>query len=89
MDPSDGTAPADDPSDAPGEPTISLVNAFPNLNFTRPLLARQAPGNPERWYVVEQRGRIFYFDNDETTSTKNEFLNISHVGDCVLDLWNH
>ncbi len=80
MDPSDGTTPtdpSDDPTDAQGEPTISLVNAFPNLDFTRPLLARQAPGNPDRWYVVEQRGRIFYFDNNETTSTKNEFLNIS------------
>ena len=79
-DPSDGTSPADpsdDPTDTQGEPTISLVNAFPNLSFNRPLLARQAPGNPNRWYVVEQRGRIFYFDDDETVATKEEFLNIS------------
>jgi glucose/arabinose dehydrogenase len=80
MDPSDGTDASesgDDPADPPSEPTISLVNAFPSLNFTRPLIARQAPGNPNRWYIVEQRGRVFYFDNAESTSTKEEFLNIT------------
>lgn len=56
--------------------SVSLVNAFPNLSFTRPLLARQAPGNANRWYVVEQRGRIYYFDNDAGANSKEIFLNI-------------
>lgn len=80
MDPSDETDtsdPTDDPSETQPEAEISLVNAFPNLSFTRPLLAKQAPGNPDRWYIVEQRGRVFYFSNDGSTSTKEEFLNIT------------
>ena len=76
-DATDETDPSDDPTDTQPETTISLVNAFPSLNFTRPLIARQAPGNPNRWYIVEQRGRIFYFENDGSTSIKEEYLNIA------------
>ena len=77
-DPSDGTSPADpsdDPTDTQGEPTISLVNAFPNLSFNRHSCSAST-GQSHRWYGGTTRPNL-YFDDDETVATKEEFLNIS------------
>jgi len=57
--------------------TIALNNAFPNLNFSLPLQMRQAPNNPNRWYVVEKGGTVRYFNNDANATTTTLFANIS------------
>jgi len=37
---------------------LELVDAVPGVTFARPILATQAPGDPTRLFVVQQRGRI-------------------------------
>ena len=61
-------------------PDLSLTTepAFPNLpNFDRPVLLQQAPGDAARWYVVEQAGRVLWFDNDQGVTTTHVFADIS------------
>ncbi len=52
-DPSPGPSP--DPVD------IRLTPVFESIAFDRPLLMLQAPGDGNRWYVVEQGGRVKTF----------------------------
>jgi uncharacterized repeat protein (TIGR03806 family) len=53
---------------APARPTtgaaVKLTDAFPGASFTNPLYAVQPPGEPSRWYVIEQRGVVKFFPND-------------------------
>ncbi len=65
----------------PKSPTIKLQPAYPNLTFDRPVLFLQEPNN-SRWYVVEQSGKIFWFDaTDENTTVKNTYLDFSNIVD--------
>jgi len=70
----------------PGE--VAIVNAFPNLSFTKPLFLTFAPGDSKRLFVVENRGTIQVFQNDSTTTTKKTFLDIQGKvqsgGECGL-----
>jgi uncharacterized repeat protein (TIGR03806 family) len=59
-------------------PTVmNTVIAYRNLLYTRPLFLTYAPDNTDRIFVVEQPGRIYVSPNDEFTTTKNLFLDIS------------
>lgn len=59
-----------------------IDNAFPNLNFTRPVDLQHAGDGSDRLFVVEQDGRIFVFDNDPSVSGSKMFLDIrSRVDD--------
>lgn len=75
----DACAQQDDSST--GTSTIPIVNAFPNLSFTRPVDLQHAGDNSNRIFVVEQSGQIFVFNNDATTSTKKVFLDIKNKVD--------
>ena len=44
-------------------PKVALERAFPELSFDRPLAFLQAPDRPDSWYIAEQAGRVFVFDN--------------------------
>ncbi len=61
----------------PATTNVTLERAFPNLTFRNPLLARQAPGDDSKWYVVEKRGSIRVFDNDNDTDSDAVFADIS------------
>ncbi|MDO6437226.1 PQQ-dependent sugar dehydrogenase [Cyclobacterium sp. 1_MG-2023] len=56
--------------------TLSIVEAFPELSFTRPVDFQQATDDSNRLFVVEQRGVISVFENDEKTAAKTTFLAI-------------
>lgn len=61
---------------------ITVVEAFPQLSFTRPVDFQHAKDNSNRLFVVEQRGIISVFQNESNTSAKTEFLDIeSRVDD--------
>lgn len=63
----------------PGEADIgsyTLVNAYPNLSFSRAVFAAGVPGG-NRLAVVEQRGRIVVFENDQSAAGSREVLDIS------------
>jgi len=62
---------------APDRPVVNsnvkLQRVWPNLSFNQPLKMLQVPGTPanqDRWYVVEQTGRVMTFDgsNDAVAS---------------------
>ncbi|WP_339922554.1 PQQ-dependent sugar dehydrogenase [uncultured Cyclobacterium sp.] len=58
------------------EETLTVVEAFPELSFTRPVDFQHAGDDSNKLFVVEQRGVISVFDNDAKTGTKAAFLTI-------------
>ena len=56
---------------------IQLVNAFPNLTFTKPLFLTHSHDGTNRIFVVQQNGLIQVFPNDSTVSSYSTFLDIS------------
>ena len=71
----DGSLPSTTPGTADSG-DWSVVNAFPNLLFTDPIDLQPEPGT-NRLYLAERPGRVYAFENDETTSTKTLLLDIS------------
>ncbi len=57
--------------------TYRVVEAYPNLSFTRPVNYQHASDNSNRVFVVEQRGVISVFADDAATNEKLTFLDIS------------
>lgn len=54
--------------------------AFPNLpNFSLPLGIENAKDGTNRLFVVEQKGKIFVFQNSPTVSTRKLFIDLSDV----------
>lgn len=61
---------------------LTIIEAFPKLSFTRPVDFQHAGDNSNRLFVVEQRGVISVFQNDENAAEKGSFLDIeSRVDD--------
>ncbi|MFD0797775.1 PQQ-dependent sugar dehydrogenase [Maribacter chungangensis] len=58
---------------------VALVNPFPNLSFNQPLDLQSPDDGTDRIFVVEKRGRIVVFENDSTTTSVTDFLNISTI----------
>ena len=69
----DGGGPPDPPTCSAG---IETPRAFTNLDFASPVSMQQAPNEPSRWYVTEQAGRIFVFENDPAVSEALEFVDL-------------
>src|SRR5512145_2883616 len=51
--------------DRPSTPDVAVAwtRVFPALVFADPVLAVEAPSDSERWFVVEQTGRVRVFEN--------------------------
>lgn len=58
-------------------PTIATQRVFDQLSFSQPVSMKQAPGDPNRWFVIEQSGVVRVFDNDQSTSSSDVFIDIS------------
>ena len=56
--------------------TVSLERVFSNLSFDRPVALFQAPGDTERWFVVEQGGRVLVFADDPQVDQAEVFIDI-------------
>ncbi len=65
------------PTQGPQPGPVQVVRAFPNLRFTRPVLATTAPDGTDRLFVVEQDGRVRVFRNDEQVATAGTFLDLT------------
>ncbi|MGB9665642.1 MAG: PQQ-dependent sugar dehydrogenase, partial [Ignavibacteria bacterium] len=57
--------------------TFSLEEAFPNLSFSNPVDLQSARDGTNRLFVVEQPGRIIVFENNQNSTTKKVFLDIT------------
>lgn len=67
----------DDRQNENGNRDIVLVEAFPQLSFTRPVDLQHPGDGSDRLFIVEQRGVISVFDNDPAANSKTAFLDIS------------
>lgn len=56
--------------------TLRLVNAYPDLTFTRPVDFQVPDDGTNRVFVVEQAGHIKVFENDADTDAAEVFLDI-------------
>jgi glucose/arabinose dehydrogenase len=56
---------------------VQLVDAFPGLSFTKPVLLTHSGDGTDRIFVVQQNGLIRVFANDSTTAASRTFLNLS------------
>ena len=65
---------------APDRPTssltLSVARVFDNLSFSSPIGMLQAPGQANRWFVVQQGGIVRAFPNTATPTASN-FIDIS------------
>ncbi|WP_407084077.1 PQQ-dependent sugar dehydrogenase [Tellurirhabdus bombi] len=66
---------ADGPA-AGGDASFQLENAFPALNFDRPVEFTHAGDGTNRVFVLEQPGRIRLFENDPAVKTAGVYLDI-------------
>ncbi len=64
---SSDSAPVEEPPLDPVD--VQLVRVFADISFERPLLLLQAPGNEQRWYVVEQGGIVKTFRDGDSSAT--------------------
>ncbi len=55
----------------------TVVEAFPNLTFSQPVGLYHANDGTNRLFVLEQAGKIYVFENNNETSTKTLFLDIT------------
>ena len=67
--------PAGDSESDLGSAPVNLTIAFPNLSFSQPVALLQHPLDDQRWYVVEQSGRVRTFVEGDLSS--NDFIDIS------------
>lgn len=66
-----------DDTNQPNNGSYRVIEAFPELSFTRPVDLQHPGDGSNRLFVVEQRGIISVFENDSTISEKTVFLDIS------------
>lgn len=59
-----------------GELAYKVEEAFPNLSFDHPVGIYSAGDGSNRLFVLEQRGMIYVFENDENAATASVFLDI-------------
>lgn len=57
--------------------TLSVTRVFPALAFNMPVGAVQAPGDANRWFIVEQAGTVRVFPNDATAAATSVFIDLS------------
>jgi glucose/arabinose dehydrogenase len=59
-------------------PKVKLTSTFPKLTLDLPVWMTQAPGDPGRFFIVEQTGQIVVVAKDSDGSATNEFLSITN-----------
>jgi glucose/arabinose dehydrogenase len=66
------------PAAAPAElPKLRMLDAFPRLEFDKPLWLTTPPDGTKRLFVVEQDGRVSWFHAEPAPSKATLFLDIS------------
>ena len=66
----------DDVDPLGGNETVELINAFPNLSFSQPLDFQSPRDGSNRVFVAEKTGAILVFNNDETATEADIFLDL-------------
>lgn len=58
-------------------PKVTFEVAFRHLRFKRPLYVTSVPDGSDRLFVVEQAGRVYWFENDPRVDHANVALDIT------------
>ena len=58
---------------------MDTVIAYRSVTFAKPLFLTHAPDGTDRVFVAEQTGRIYVFPDDEMTTQRTLFLDLSDV----------
>src|SRR6187431_2846279 len=58
---------------------FQLVNAFPNVAFSRPLFVTHSNDGTNRVFVVERYGLIKVLPNDSNTTDSRIFLDVTNL----------
>jgi len=66
------------PADPPSNTTVVLVDAFPALPISYPLLLTHANDGSNRLFVVERFGKIKVFPNDPAVAISTTYLDLSN-----------
>jgi hypothetical protein len=66
------------PTDSTEPGSISVAETFSGLTFELPVFLAAVP-DEDRLIVVEQKGRVYVFENDSDVSIKNTLLDLSEV----------
>ena len=56
---------------------LTIINAFPGLRFSQPLLLTNAGDGSDRVFVVEKTGAVHVFENNREVTSTRLFLDIS------------
>ncbi|MEP7313359.1 MAG: PQQ-dependent sugar dehydrogenase [Pseudomonadota bacterium] len=65
------------PARSGGSTGVVASRAFPSLSFASPVALLQAPGDPARWFVVEQGGVVRRFVNSDSSTSSAVFVDLS------------
>ena len=65
------------PAPAQEIPQLRAERVYPALSFRRPVAMLQAPGDAERWYLVEQAGRVLSFAAAADVGTADVVVDLS------------
>jgi glucose/arabinose dehydrogenase len=65
------------PPDGVPQVPLTVQRVFPGVSFSFPVAMLQAPNDPSRWFVVEQRGVVRVFDNNPNVAAATTFIDIS------------
>jgi glucose/arabinose dehydrogenase len=69
-----------DPGTQPGTFSLATEQVFAGVgSFNQPVLMLQEPSSTARWYVLEQGGAVYVFDNQAGVSTRREYTNVSSL----------
>lgn len=60
-------------------PDVGYENAFPGLTFTRVLAIETPPDGTNRLFIIEQEGKVLWFENSPEAKEKHLALDISDV----------
>ncbi len=73
----DSSTPSGGGGGTPGPTSVELVDAFPNVQFSRPVDIRIPPDGSNRVFVVQQTGKILVLPDDPAAMAALDFLDIS------------
>lgn len=59
-----------------GSATVELVRVFRGITLTAPVGVMQAPNDASTWYVIDQRGQLVAFADDDATTASTVYANI-------------
>ncbi|HUF71779.1 MAG TPA: PQQ-dependent sugar dehydrogenase [Gammaproteobacteria bacterium] len=63
-----------------GSIDVEIEREFESLSFSQPLAMLQAPGDSNRWFVLEKGGRVRVFaDDPDTTSFLPDFIDLNAI----------